>query len=92
MKVESRALCGAGSHTGWQPASLWRGPVRRLAPLRHRKPQDAILGCHPAPQKASDPAYKGAQMPAVLLLNRASLHFHVARPHDGVRWQPAPAV
>ena len=42
MKVESPALCGAGWHpaAGWQrwrPASLRRGPVRRLAPLRHRK-------------------------------------------------------
>ena len=63
-------------------ASLWRGRVRRLAPVAAperpsaTRPQDAIL----PHKRASALAYKYAQMPAVLRLNRAGLHFHVAHP------------
>ena len=87
MKVESRPLCGrdhilvgnqvgnpplggVGLCVGWPRCGTGKAECHSAA------------GCHPAPQKVSGLAYQFAQMPAVLRLNRAGLHFHVAHPSN----------
>jgi hypothetical protein len=58
----------------WACASV--GPVAAPERPSATRPQDAILP-HKRPSAL---AYKYAQMPAVLRLNHAGLHFHVAHP------------
>jgi hypothetical protein len=79
MKVESRALCGAGWHTGWQQLATrlfvaWAGasvgPVAAPERPSATRPQDAIL------------PHKRPSGLAFLRLNHADLHFHVAHPPD----------
>jgi hypothetical protein len=80
-------LCGAG----WLATRLFvawvlcsAGPVAAPERPSATRPQDAIL----PHEKPSGFASKYAQIPAVLRLNRAGLHFHVAPPHQSTKPDP----